>query len=130
MAGRGREKAPGVSLPHIIQAGTDLFIGKDEAYIMNRRREKSALRKEGDVYVLDLFVKEPPSAVAPSKYMPVESFKLQTEENQGDEGSMRVARMRQGRGHRCNSARRCHHNRWRTVGGGIPHQNDIKNIRD
>ena len=32
-------------------------------------------------------MKEPPSAVAPSKYMPVESFKLQTEENQGDEGS-------------------------------------------
>ena len=58
---------------HIIQAGSDLFIGKDEAYIMNRRRkEKSVLRKEENVYVLDLFVKVPPSAVAPSKYKPVE----------------------------------------------------------
>ena len=36
---------------------------------MNRKeKEKSMLRKEGNVYVLDLFVKVPPSAVAPSKY--------------------------------------------------------------
>ena len=40
---------------------------------MNRRRkEKSVLRKEGHVYVLDLFLKVPPSAVAPSKYKPME----------------------------------------------------------
>ena len=40
---------------------------------MNRRRkEKSVLRKEGNVYVLVLFVKAPPSAVAPSKYKPME----------------------------------------------------------
>ena len=46
-----------VSASHIIQAGSDLFIGNDEAYIMNRRKkEKSVLRKEGNVYVLDLFV--------------------------------------------------------------------------
>ena len=50
-----------VSASHIIQAGNDLFIGKDEA--MNRRKkEKSLLRKEGNVHVLDLFVKVPPSA--------------------------------------------------------------------
>ena len=31
-------------------------------YIMNRmKREKSVLRKKGDVYVLDLFVRVPPS---------------------------------------------------------------------
>ena len=54
---------------HIIQAGHDLFIGKDEAYMTNRRRkEKSVLRKEGNVCVLHLFVKVPTSAVAPSKY--------------------------------------------------------------
>ena len=42
---------------HIIQAGNDLFIGKDEACIMKRKKkEKSMLRKEGNVYVLDLFV--------------------------------------------------------------------------
>ena len=29
-------------------------------------------------------------------------------------------------GHCCNRAWRRYHNRWRTVGGGIPHQNDIK----
>ena len=33
-----------VSASHIIQAGNDLFIGKDEAYIMNRK-EKSMLKK-------------------------------------------------------------------------------------
>ena len=66
-------RRPLVSASHIIQARNDLFIGKDEAYIMNRRRkEKSVLRKEGNVYVLDLFVKVPPSAVAPSKYKPME----------------------------------------------------------
>ena len=47
-------RRPLVSASHIIQAGSDLFIGKDEAYIMNRKKkkeEKSMLRKEGDVYV-------------------------------------------------------------------------------
>ena len=35
---------------------------------MNRKKkEKSMLRKEGNVYVLDLFVKMPPGAVAPTK---------------------------------------------------------------
>ena len=62
-------RRPPVSAYHIIQAGNDLFIGKDEACIMNRReKKKSLLRKEVNVYVLDLFVEVPPSAVAPSKY--------------------------------------------------------------
>ena len=65
-------RRPLVSASHIIQAGIDLFIGKDEAHIMNRRRkEKSVLKKEGNV-VLDLFVKVPSSAVGPSKYKPME----------------------------------------------------------
>ena len=39
-----------VSASHIIQARNDLFIGKDDAYIMKRRKkEKSLLRKEGNV---------------------------------------------------------------------------------
>ena len=39
-------RRPLVSASHIIQAGNDLFIGKDEAYIMNRKKkEKSMLRK-------------------------------------------------------------------------------------
>ena len=58
---------------HIIQTRSDLFIGEDEAYIMNRKEEdKSVLRKEGNVYVLDLFVKVPSGAVAPIKYKPME----------------------------------------------------------
>ena len=63
-----------MSASHIIQAGNDLFIGKDEAYIMNRRKkEKSLLRKEGHVYVLDSFVKVPPSATTPIRYEPMEA---------------------------------------------------------
>ena len=53
-------RRPPVSACHVIQAGNDLFTGKDEAHIINRKkREKSVLRKEGNVYVLDLFVKVP-----------------------------------------------------------------------
>ena len=40
---------------------------------MNRKKkEKSMLRKEGNVYVLDLFVKVPPSATTPTRYEPME----------------------------------------------------------
>ena len=61
-----------VSASHIIQAGNDLFIGKDEVFIMNRKmKEKSMLKKEGNVYVLDLFVKVPPSATTPIRYEPM-----------------------------------------------------------
>ena len=42
-----------------------------------------------------------------------------------DRMPMRVARIHQGKGPCCNCARRRHHRRWRTVGGGTPHQNDI-----
>ena len=39
-------RRPLVSASHIIQAGNDLFIGKDEEHIMNMRKmEKSMLRK-------------------------------------------------------------------------------------
>ena len=41
------------------RAGNDVFIGKNEACIMNRRKVKSVLGKEGNVYVLDLHVKVP-----------------------------------------------------------------------
>ena len=62
-----------MSASHIAQAGNHLFFGKDEAYIMKRgKKEESRLRKEGNVCVLDLFVKIPPCAVAPSKYKPME----------------------------------------------------------
>ena len=54
-------RKPLVSAAHIIQAGNDLFIGKGQAYITNRRKK-----------VLDLFVKVPPSAVAPSKCKPMD----------------------------------------------------------
>ena len=66
-------RRPLVSASHIIQAGNDLFIGKDEACVMNRKKkEKSLLRKEGNVYVLDLFVRVPPSVTAPIVYTPTE----------------------------------------------------------
>ena len=46
-------RRPLVSASHIIQVGNDLFIGKDEVYIINRKKKKkSMLRKEGNVYVL------------------------------------------------------------------------------
>ena len=58
-------RRPRVSATHIIQAGNDLFIGKDEAYIMNRKREKkSVLREEGNVYGPAFFVKVPPGATS------------------------------------------------------------------
>ena len=63
-----------------------MFIGKNEAYIMNRKQEKSVLRKEGNVSVFDLFVMVPSGAATPIKYKPWEltqSIKLQTEESKG-----------------------------------------------
>ena len=49
MAGRGREKASGVSFPHHPSRERSVFIGKDEAYIINRKKkEKSMLRKGGE----------------------------------------------------------------------------------
>ena len=72
MAGRDVRR-PLVSASRIIQAGNDLFLAKDEAYIVNRKKkEKPMLRKEGNVYVLDLFVRVPPSATAPVTYTPVQ----------------------------------------------------------
>ena len=61
-----------MSASHIIQAGNDLPIGKDEAYIMNRKKEKSMLRKKGNVHVLDFFVRVPPNVTAPVTYTPME----------------------------------------------------------
>ena len=40
---------------------------------MNRKKkEKSVLRKDGNVYVLDLFMKVPAGTTAPLKYKPME----------------------------------------------------------
>ena len=40
---------------------------------MNRKKnEKSMLRKDGNVYVLDLFVRVPPSVSAPATCTPME----------------------------------------------------------
>ena len=50
-----------MSASHIIQARNDLFIGKDEACIMNRKEE---------------FVKVPSGAAAPNKYKPKEIDRL------------------------------------------------------
>ena len=62
-----------MSASHIIQAGNDLFIGKDDECTLNgKKKEKSVLRKEGNVHVLDLFVKVPSGAAAPIKYMSME----------------------------------------------------------
>ena len=66
-------RRPLASASHIIQDGSGLFIEKDEAYIMNRKKkEKSMLRKEGNVYVLDLFVRVPPNVTAPVTYTPMD----------------------------------------------------------
>ena len=63
-------KRPLVSASHIIQAGHDIFIGKNEAYIMNRKMKEKPM--EGNVYMLELFVRVPPSVTAPVTYTPVE----------------------------------------------------------
>ena len=61
------EKASGVSIPHH-PSRDDLFIGKDEACNMNRKKKETPMfTKEGSVYVLDFFVKVPPDAAAPTK---------------------------------------------------------------
>ena len=66
-------RRPLVSASHIVQAGSDLFIGKDEAYIINRKKKgKSILRRKGNVHVLDLFVRVPPNVTAPVTYTPME----------------------------------------------------------
>ena len=63
-------RRPLVSASHIIQAGNDLFIGKDEAYIMNRKKKDKSML--GNVYVLDLFVRVPSCVAAPVVYTPME----------------------------------------------------------
>ena len=40
-------RRPLVSASHIIQAGNDLFIGKDEAYIMNRKKKEKSIERKG-----------------------------------------------------------------------------------
>ena len=46
-------RRPLVSASHIIQAGNDLFVGKDEAYMMNqKKKEKSMLRKGTCTYLI------------------------------------------------------------------------------
>ena len=63
-------RRPWVSASHIIQAGNDLFIGKNEAYIMNRKKEeKSVLRKGATCTSSTLFVKVPAGAPAPADLM-------------------------------------------------------------
>ena len=39
-------RRPLVSASHIIQAGNDLLIGKDEAYIMNRKKKETSVLRE------------------------------------------------------------------------------------
>ena len=62
-----------MSASHIIQAVNDLFIWKNEAYIMNRKKKDTlVLRKESNVYVFDLFLTVPSGATAPIKHKPME----------------------------------------------------------
>ena len=83
-------RRPLVSASHIIQAGNDLFIGKDEACIMNRKKkEMSMLRKKGNVYVLGLFVRVPSSVAAPIVYTPMEVDANQVADGDSQEGESR-----------------------------------------
>ena len=58
------------SASHFVQVGKDLFIGKNETYIMNRKKKTSMLRKEGIVYVLNLLVKVLSGAAPPIEHKP------------------------------------------------------------
>ena len=64
---RTQEHVAGCKHPTSPKRGTTCSSGRMRRYIMNRKRkEKSSLRKEGDVYVLVLFVKVPSGAAAPN----------------------------------------------------------------
>ena len=91
------ESRPLESASYIILTGNDLFIGKNEAYIMNRKKkENSVLRKEGDVYAFDFlfFLKchvaqQGQSSTSPWKL--TQSIKLQKEENYGSRRRLTTA---------------------------------------
>ena len=51
-------RRPLLSASHIIQAGNYLFIGKDEAYIMNRKKKEKSVLKKGRERVCARFVRE------------------------------------------------------------------------
>ena len=82
-------RRPLVSASHIIQAGNDLFVVKDEAYIMNtKKKEKSMFRKER-YFVHASFIREGTtqrdSASHVHAWRSMQSIKLQTEESEGVE---------------------------------------------
>ena len=90
-SGSRREKTSGVGITHHPGWERRLFIGKDEAYIMNRKKKAmSMLRKEGNVYVLDLFVRVPSSVAAPIVYTPTEVDPQPIEVADGREPRRRV----------------------------------------
>ena len=88
-------RRPLVSASYIIQPGNDLFIEKDEAYIMNRKKkEKSMLRKEGNVCVLELFVRVTLSVTASVTYTLMELDAI-NQVADGRERGRRRARLQQ-----------------------------------
>ena len=61
VAGCRREETSRVSIPHHPRP-----VVKNEVYFMNRKKkDKLVLGKKGNVYVVDLFVRVPPSVTAP-----------------------------------------------------------------
>ena len=75
-----------MSASHNIQSGSDVLIGKNEAYIMNKKKEKSVLRKTSSVYVLAyLWVcQQVPLRQSSEKQLKLtQSTKLKPEENEG-----------------------------------------------
>ena len=74
-----------MSASHIIQAGKDLFIGKEWGVRHEQEEEREiGAQKEGHVYVLDLFVRVPPrSRTSPWKL--TQSIKSQMAESKGNE---------------------------------------------
>ena len=78
-------RRPPVSASHIIQARNDLFMVKNEAYIMNRKKEKSMLRKTTCTCLICSWrcnqVQPRQSSTSPLKL--TQSINLQTEESKG-----------------------------------------------
>ena len=70
----GREEASGVSFPH--HPSWERYVHWEGW----REKGKSMLRKKGNVYELDLFVRVPPGVTASVTYTLMQSIKLQTEE--------------------------------------------------
>ena len=68
LAGCRCEKTHCIGITHHPKPEASCSSGRNE----EKKKDNSVLRKEGNVYVLDVFVKVPSGAIVPIKYKPME----------------------------------------------------------